>query len=311
MLSRLKGPAVLRAYRFGETVSRRAPKAVADRALAATARVAAARGGDKRVVIERNMERIHGRKLTRNELDLKVRATYESYARYYYDSFRLPALSVEQVRDGLTVEGLEHIIDALDNDEVGPILALPHLGGWEWAAFWISAVQGWKIAAVAERLEPPELFDWFLKFRTSIGLNIIPLGPTAADDVVAAMLNKEIVCLLCDRDLVGSGPQVEFFGETTSLPAGPAVMSLKGGARVLPVGVYFTEYGVHAVVRPPVEIERDPDATSMRADVQRFTQKLAGELEHLIRLAPEQWHLLQPNWPSDFEVLGKTPSRQG
>jgi KDO2-lipid IV(A) lauroyltransferase len=26
---------------------------------------------------------------------------------------------------------------------------------------------------------------------------------------------------------------------------------------------------------------------------------MAGELEELIRLAPEEWHLFQPNWPSD------------
>jgi KDO2-lipid IV(A) lauroyltransferase len=29
------------------------------------------------------------------------------------------------------------------------------------------------------------------------------------------------------------------------------------------------------------------------------TQLLAHELEFLIRRAPEQWHLFQPNWPSD------------
>jgi KDO2-lipid IV(A) lauroyltransferase len=34
-------------------------------------------------------------------------------------------------------------------------------------------------------------------------------------------------------------------------------------------------------------------------DVARITQLLARELEVLIRRAPEQWHLLQPNWPSD------------
>src|SRR2546423_786503 len=82
-----------------------------------------------------------------------------------------------------------------------PVLALPHLGGWEWAAMWITRVQGWRLAAVVEKLEPPELFEWFLEFRTSLGMNIIPLGPTAADDVAAAAANKEIVCLLCDRDL--------------------------------------------------------------------------------------------------------------
>jgi KDO2-lipid IV(A) lauroyltransferase len=73
---------------------------------------------------------------------------------------------------------------------------------------------------------------------------------------------------------------------------------------VLPTAVYFTERGVHGVVRPPIEIERTPDATSIRHDVVRFTEVLAAELEGLISRAPEQWHLLQPNWPSDYEALG-------
>jgi KDO2-lipid IV(A) lauroyltransferase len=37
----------------------------------------------------------------------------------------------------------------------------------------------------------------------------------------------------------------------------------------------------------------------LRDDVARVTQALARELEFLIRRAPEQWHLFQPNWPSD------------
>jgi lauroyl/myristoyl acyltransferase len=30
-----------------------------------------------------------------------------------------------------------------------------------------------------------------------------------------------------------------------------------------------------------------------------MTQSLASEREELIRAAPAQWHLMQPNWPSD------------
>ena len=70
-------------------------------------------------------------------------------------------------------------------------------------------------------------------------MNIIPLGPDAAARVAAAALNKEVVCLLSDRDITGSGVEVEFFGETTTLPAGPAVMALRTGCRVLPTAVYF------------------------------------------------------------------------
>jgi len=307
VVDRALGPAVVGAYRLGEVVAQHAPRELGEPALSAMGHLASRRGGDRRLIVERNLRRVYGRDFTRNELNNKVQATFESYARYYYDSFRLTGMSVDEVAAGFTVDGIEHLEAAMEEDAVGPVLALPHLGGWEWAAFWITQVRNWGLAAVVEQLEPPELFEWFLEFRTSLGMNIIPLSPTAADEVAMAAANKEIVCLLCDRDLTHAGPEVEFFGEVTSLPAGPAVMGLRGGCRVLPTAVYFTDKGVHGVVRPPIEIERTPGATSIREDVVRFTQVLAQELELLISRAPEQWHLLQPNWPSDYAALGVAP----
>jgi phosphatidylinositol dimannoside acyltransferase len=49
-------------------------------------------------------------------------------------------------------------------------------------------------------------------------------------------------------------------------------------------------------VRPPVPADRQG---RLRDDIAVITQRLADEFEELIRAAPEQWHLLQPNWPSD------------
>ena len=48
------------------------------------------------------------------------------------------------------------------------ILALPHLGGWEWAGRWI-ADRGHPITVVVERIEPPELFEWFADLRSELG----------------------------------------------------------------------------------------------------------------------------------------------
>jgi KDO2-lipid IV(A) lauroyltransferase len=53
----------------------------------------------------------------------------------------------------------------------------------------------------------------------------------------------------------------------------------------------------------PIQVER---RGRLRDDVARITQVLANELESLIRKAPEQWHLLQPNWPSDFAELPRS-----
>jgi phosphatidylinositol dimannoside acyltransferase len=113
-----------------------------------------------------------------------------------------------------------------------------------------------------------------------------------------ALANNEVVCLLCDRDLTHDGIEVEFFGEKTTLPAGPATLAMRTGAPLIPAGVFYNDKGDHrtAEVRAPIDCTRQG---RLREDVARVTQLLANELESLIRKAPEQWHLFQPNWPSD------------
>jgi KDO2-lipid IV(A) lauroyltransferase len=117
--------------------------------------------------------------------------------------------------------------------------------------------------------------------------------------VLRALRDNRVVCLLSDRDLTGDGVSVEFFGERTTRPAGPATLALRTGAALLPVAVYFEPgRGHRGVVRAPIATAR---AGGLRDDIARITQYLACEFEILIRAAPEQWHLLQPNWPSDRE----------
>jgi phosphatidylinositol dimannoside acyltransferase len=61
-----------------------------------------------------------------------------------------------------------------------------------------------------EALQPPELFEWFVSLRTKLGMNVVPLGPNVAGEVLKALRNNEVVCLLCDRDLQGGGVVVRF-----------------------------------------------------------------------------------------------------
>ena len=98
-----------------------------------------------------------------------------------------------------------------------------------------------------------------------------------------AIKQAHIVCLLSDRDITGSGVEVEFFGERTTLPGGPATLALRTGAALLPTAVYFRGKGHHATIRAAVPAER---RGRLRDDVQRVTQDLAYELEALIRAAP-------------------------
>ena len=230
-------------------------------------------------------------------LDATTRQVFARYVQYWIESLRLPYLSAARVRDGITVEGYEHVQAGLDAGS-GVILALPHLGGWEWAGRWL-AERGVEVVAVAERLEPPELFTWMCKLRKSLGITVVPLDQDAGASVLAALRRNAVVCLLCDRDIQGGGVAVEFFGETTTIPAGPAALARRSGAVLLPTAVLHTDRmeGHRGVVLPPIRTRRD--GCSLRAEVQVVSQELAEQLEVLIRQAPAQWHLLQPNWPTD------------
>jgi KDO2-lipid IV(A) lauroyltransferase len=250
---------------------------------------------DRRSMIERHLRRVDP-SLRGMALRRAVQGAFDSYARYYVESFRLPSLTAPEVAAGFSFDGYGQIVDALEKGN-GAILALPHLGGWEWAGRWV-ADQGHPITVVVEAIEPPELFEWFVELRASLGMRVVSLGPDAGKTVVKALRDNEIVCLLSDRNLGDGGVEVELFGERTFLPAGPATLSLRTGAPIFPTAVYFTNAreGHFGWVRRPLPFER---SGRLRDDIAALTQALAHDLEIMIRRAPEQWHLFQPNWPSD------------
>lgn len=248
----------------------------------------------RRVLVARHMKRALGADADEAEVRRATRYAFGSYARYWIESLRLPAMSGFEVDAGFSIEGMTHITDGRQRGK-GVILALPHVGGWERAGAWLVR-RGLPLNVVVEPLEPPELFEWFVGLRRSLGFNVIPLGDTAGSAVSAALARNEVVALLCDRDIGGGGVEVDFFGERTTMPAGPAALAMRTGAALVPAGVYFIGTGGHAVVCPPLECER---RGRFREDLSRITQSLADQMEMLVRRAPPQWHLFQPNWPSD------------
>jgi phosphatidylinositol dimannoside acyltransferase len=293
-------------YRTAGWLAGRLPGRTA-RALAETAGTVVANSGSLGTLRRRKLVAGHLRRVNASSpgapplevaaLRRAVDETFASYARYWAESLRLPSVQPAELSAGMSSDGFEHLFEALAGGQ-GVILALPHLGGWEWGGAWL-ALQGVPVSVVVEALDPPELFDWFVDFRRSLGFEVIPAGTGAGSAALRALHAGRVLALLCDR-VVGGGPgvDVELFGERTLLPAGPLTLALRTGAPLVPAAVYFAPGRPDhlAVVRPPLTLEHNG---RLRIDVQRGTQTLASELELLIRRAPTQWHLMQPNWPSD------------
>ena len=294
--SRLRARASYLAYRGGAAIARTAPEGLGERVSSGLARAAALVLPGRRRLVARNLGRATGGTLEGMALRRAVSRTFASYGRYWFELFRLtPDVSTAHLEARNHISGFEHVQAGAEQGN-GIIVALPHVGGWETAGAWL-ATQGFPPAVVVEPVEPPELFEWFAEVRRGLGMDVIPLGDRAGSAVLAALRENKVVCLLCDRDIVGDGVEVEFFGEKTTLPAGPATLALRTGAVLLPAAVYFRPHGGHhGLIQPPLPAVREG---RLRDDVTRVTQELASRFEELIRAAPEQWHLMQPNWPSD------------
>lgn len=249
----------------------------------------------------RSMGKRHLDRVLENGADTEAgsREMMRAYGRYYAEALWVRERRVAGMLADTEIVGLEHILTARDAGK-GMIFALPHMGNWE-AAAPVAVREGIPVVAVAEVLPNRRITDWFTEMRAEVGIEIVLA--TGRVEVMrrleSALAENKAVALLADRDLKGRGVEVEFFGERTTIPPGPATLAVRTGAPLLPVGCYFTESGYRVVVHPALRV---PAKGGRSERVSALTQTLADKLEEIISVAPDQWHLVVPNWPSDHEA---------
>jgi len=294
-VSGARGRAAYAGYRAAADVARVVPPALAQPLARATSWAWLASQRARRHQVARNLERI-APELSERARRRALVSVFENYGRYWYELFWMSDVGAAPLLAAFDCQGLEHL-EAAHALGRGVVVALPHLGNWDVAGAWIAA-RGFPVTTVAETASPPELFDWFVATRERLGMRVVPLGRAAGSAMVHDLGAGRVVCLLSDRDITGDGVEVTFFGEPTRLPGGPALLALRTGAPLLPVGLSFGPHRAHgARILAPLATER---RARLRDDVIRVTQDLASNFEQLIRAAPDQWLMLQPMWPSDL-----------
>ncbi|MBM9509786.1 phosphatidylinositol mannoside acyltransferase [Actinacidiphila acididurans] len=226
------------------------------------------------------------------------RAGMRSYLRYWMESFRLPAWSKDRIRGGFAPENVHYLTDGLAAGK-GVILALPHMGNWDLAGAWVTTSLDTPFTTVAEVLKPESLYHRFVAYREGLGMEVLPHTGAAAFGTLARRLRAGgLVCLVAERDLSARGVEVEFFGEKTRMPAGPAMLAQQTGALLLPVTLWYDHSPVmQGRVHPPVPVP-ESDNRAYRTGV--MTQALADAYASGIAEHPEDWHMLQRLWLADL-----------
>lgn len=224
---------------------------------------------------------------------LALRA-YRLYGRYLVELMRLPTLRPA---------ALARLAASLDADEVyriwranptggGLIFAVGHVGNNDAVAASIAS-HGMPIAVVADDSSFPELFDLLRRQRESWGVQVIAWRNLR--EIFNVLRRKEMLALLIDWGYRSDGIPVQLFGAWTTLPAGPATLAAKTGARILPITIRRQPDDTFSVSWPdPIDL-----ASADPAELQRASQAMADALAATIGAAPEQWYSFKPIWPSD------------
>lgn len=300
------------AYRLGWTVIRRLPQAWVSWVFAKAAGIAWRRQGPGVQVLEANLRRVLSWKYGTGEVDGKElrtlsRAAMQSYARYWLEVFRLSVIPIERIMAGMHVnaDGEAALFANLKSGR-GVILALPHMGNFEQAGAWVVASGAGSFTTVMERLKPESVYEAFVRFRESLGMEVLPLtgGQNPFGTLAVRLRAGGLVCLVSDRDLKETGVEVEMFGERARIAA-TAALAVHTGAALLPVATWFEadDWGAHIYEEIPVP------ASGTRAEkVAAMSQQLARVFEQAIAEHPQDWHMLQRVFTADLDPARLPPA---
>lgn len=245
--------------------------------------------------LRENLRRIRP-DLGADDLDEVTHAAVRSYLRYWCETFRLPAWPIDDMVARTRTVGEHHLRDAHALGR-GAVVPLPHMANWDWAGAWACAT-GMPLATVAERLRPERLYDEFVAYRTTLGMQILPLtgGDAALPRLEQWVRDGGLVCLLADRDLSRTGVEVQLCGNPARLPRGPALLARRTGAALVPVTLHYTDADLTLTFHAPI-----PHAEGA-AGLVSMTQGVADAFSIALGEHPQDWHMMQKVFAEDLHA---------
>jgi lauroyl/myristoyl acyltransferase len=222
-----------------------------------------------------------------------ARRAFRNYARYLADVMRLAGKEPEDVGALVDIANIEILWEARASEK-GVLLCTVHVGGMDLIAPALK-VYDQALHVIADDTTYGRLYDHLKAVRAKHGLTLIGWRNLRA--LFRALRSGENLVLFCDGGYRAGDVPVEFLGEPTTFPAGPATLSARSGAPMLPVACQRT--GGDRFYARGLPLIR---ATSNEpAEIHRATQALADELGEVIAADPGQWYMFRPIWPQTDE----------
>lgn len=244
-----------------------------------------------RQAVQDNLRHVLGPAVPPSVLDARVRAAFRMQAYNYFDLFRLPAMSAEEVAARLNIEGWENLEAAIACGK-GVVLVSVHYGNID-VVMQVLGLRGIKATLVAEHLKPEKLYRYVTSIRAGHGATIIPVNGSLRG-LFQTLRAGGIVILALDRDVTHSGVEIEFFGESAKLPDGYARLARRTGSLIVPgFGLRLPDHQFRLCIEPPLVA---PQTEDRAADIRATMRMTLTVAERYIAEHPEQWVMFRPIW---------------
>ena len=233
------------------------------------------------------------------EISLACRRSFRNFGKYVVDFIHFLDATPEEVRRRIVFEHLERI-DEVIAEKRGVIVITLHFGNWDMGAAGLAAY-GYPVNVIAETFPYPQMNALVQGSRSHLGMKVIPIQKVGPG-IIRALRRGEILALLIDVPEPGGTVSVDFFGAPIEVPAGPARIALRTGAKVMPA-VVLRVRGEEDKIHPIVDFDLNYEKTgNEEEDVRRLTQQIMFSLERLIRHDPDQWFIFHPLWNRTVKV---------
>ncbi|MDP3732659.1 MAG: lysophospholipid acyltransferase family protein [Candidatus Omnitrophota bacterium] len=244
---------------------------------------------DRRIAKE-NLKAIFPDKSDREIRRIRIKI-FRNFAKYLVDFFRFSKLDVNYIKENIKIENIHYIDEELSKGK-GAIIVSAHLGNWELGGV-VVALLGYPFWAVALPHKHKKIDNFFNYQRGIKGMQVIPLGKAVKRSLEVLRGNK-VLALAGDRDFSEKGIVLDFFGKPTIFPQGPAALSLKTGAAIIPAFMLrnaddsFTfrfEAPLHFIA-----------TGEKNDDLIKLTEQYRTIFEDYIREYPDQWYAFRRFW---------------
>jgi KDO2-lipid IV(A) lauroyltransferase len=236
----------------------------------------------RRIALD-NLERAFGPALSPAAKRALARRSFQSAALTFLELLTVPKF-MPFASERIRFENHEALQAALDRGK-GAILALSHLGSWEYMCCLVH-LKRTPACVVVRRMRPPALDRVIAAHRRMMGPEaVIKDEPAALKTMLRYLKEGRLATFLIDQWDGPHGVWVDFFGESTSTTSLPARLSARSGAPVFLAYCLRRAYGRYTIVfSEPMTWDGKPEEAEYG-----LTLKLNRAMEAAIRRHPDQW----------------------